>query len=77
MLSGEATNTNFIVWLDPIRLEPTIYHTRGEPANYYTTDVVGSEYNCGTLGIYGNNKTYVIYNKILLIVIISNDFTIK
>ena len=37
MLSGEATNTNFIVFgLTRSRLEPTIYRSRGEPANYYT-----------------------------------------
>jgi hypothetical protein len=41
MLSGEATNTNFIVFiLTRSRLEPTIYHTRGQHANHYTTDVV-------------------------------------
>ncbi len=40
-LSGEATNTNFIVigltWLG---LEPTIYRTQGEHANHYATDAV-------------------------------------
>ena len=41
MLSGEATNTNFTVFgLTRPGLEPTIYHTRGEHANHYTTDVV-------------------------------------
>ena len=39
MLSGEATNTNFIVFsLTHFFLEPTIYRTRGEQANHYTTD---------------------------------------
>jgi hypothetical protein len=38
MLSGEATNTNFIVFgLTRSGLEPTIYCTRGEHANHYTT----------------------------------------
>ena len=38
VLSGEATNTNFIVF-DLIRsgLEPTIYPTWGEHTNHYTT----------------------------------------
>jgi len=41
MLSGEATNTNLIVFgLTRTGLEPTIYCTRGEHSNYYATDVV-------------------------------------
>jgi hypothetical protein len=41
VLSGEATNTNFIVFgLTRPGLEPIIYHTRGEHANYYTNDAV-------------------------------------
>ena len=41
MLSGEATNTNFIVFgLTRSVLEPTIYHTRDEHDNHYTTDEV-------------------------------------
>ena len=41
MLSGEATNTKFIVFsLTRPGLEPTIYRTRGEHANYYATDAV-------------------------------------
>jgi hypothetical protein len=41
MLSGEATNTNFIVFgLTRPELEPTIYHTQGEHANHYATDPV-------------------------------------
>ena len=41
MLSREATNTNFIVFgLIQPGLEPTIYHTRGEHADHYTTDAV-------------------------------------
>jgi hypothetical protein len=39
VLSGEATNTNFIVFgLTRQGIEPTIYRTRGEHANHYTTD---------------------------------------
>ena len=39
MLSGEATNTNFIVFgLTRTGLEATIYRTRGEHANNCTTD---------------------------------------
>jgi len=41
VLSGETTNTNFIVFgLIRSGLEPTIYCTRGELSNYYTTDAV-------------------------------------
>ena len=37
VLSGEAANTNFIVFgLTQPGLEPTIYHTRGMHANRYT-----------------------------------------
>ena len=41
VLSGEATNTNFIVnGLTRLGLEPTIYRTRNKHANHYTNDVV-------------------------------------
>ena len=41
MLSGETTNANFIVFgLTRSVLGPTIYRTRGEHANHYTTDEV-------------------------------------
>ena len=41
MLSGEATNTNLIVFgLTRLGLEATIYHTPGEHANHYATDTV-------------------------------------
>ena len=43
MLSREATNTNLIVFgLTRQGLEPTIYCTRGEHGNHYTTDAVSS-----------------------------------
>jgi hypothetical protein len=43
VLSGEATNTDFIVFgLIRLGLKPTIYHTQGEHANHYTTDAVYS-----------------------------------
>jgi hypothetical protein len=43
VLSGEATNTNFIVFgLTRSRLELTIYHTRGEHASHYTTDALST-----------------------------------
>jgi hypothetical protein len=39
--SGEATNTILLVsGLTRRGFEPTIYHTRGEHATHYTTDVV-------------------------------------
>jgi len=41
VLSGEATNTDLIVFsLTPSWLKPTIYHTRDEHTNHYTTDAV-------------------------------------
>jgi hypothetical protein len=42
MLSGEATNTNFIVFglTRRWRLERTIYCARGKHANHYTTNAV-------------------------------------
>ena len=41
MFNGGATNTNVNVFdLTLSRLDPTIYHTLGEHANYYTTNVV-------------------------------------
>jgi hypothetical protein len=41
MLSGEAANDNFIViGSTRLGLKPTIYHTRDEHANHYTTDAV-------------------------------------
>jgi hypothetical protein len=41
VLSVEATNTNFVVFgLTRLGLEPTIFRTRGEYANDYTTDAV-------------------------------------
>jgi hypothetical protein len=45
VLSGEATNTNFIVFdLTRPGLEPTIYHTRGEHVNHYATDIPALRY---------------------------------
>jgi hypothetical protein len=41
VLSGEATNTNFLVFgLTRSGLKLTIYCTRGEHANHYVTDAV-------------------------------------
>ena len=41
MLSGKTINTNFIVFgLTRPELEPTIYRTRGQHANYYTGNAV-------------------------------------
>jgi hypothetical protein len=46
VLSGEATNTNFIVFgLTPLVLEPTIYHTRGEHTLTITPPMHGLLYN--------------------------------
>jgi hypothetical protein len=41
LLSGEATNTNFIVFgLTRPGLETTTYRNRGKHANYYSTNAV-------------------------------------
>jgi hypothetical protein len=41
MLSGEATNTNFIVFgMTQLGPKPTNYRTHDEHANHYTTDAV-------------------------------------
>jgi hypothetical protein len=41
VFSGEATNTNFIVFgLTRPGIEPTIYRIGGEHANHYATDAV-------------------------------------
>ena len=41
VLSGEATNTSFIVFgVTGSGVEPTIYRSRGEHADHYTTDAV-------------------------------------
>ena len=50
MLSGEATNTNCIVFgLTRTGLEPTIYHRRVEHANLYTTDAVNCLLDSGAV----------------------------
>jgi len=44
VLSGAATNTNFVVFgLTRPELESTTYRTRGEHANHYTTDPVNMD----------------------------------
>ena len=53
MLSGEATNTNFIVFgLTQPGLEATIYCTRGEHANHYSTDVAKRVFEGLGLGLW-------------------------
>jgi len=45
VLSGEAAHTKFIIFgLTQPGLEPTIYRTRGDHTNYYTTNVVCVQY---------------------------------
>jgi len=49
VLSGEATNTNLIVFaLTRSELEPTIYRTRCEHANHNTTDAINFLRNSAT-----------------------------
>jgi hypothetical protein len=44
VLSGEATNANFIVFCHTRqKLEPTFYRTRSEQSIHYTTNVVGKQ----------------------------------
>jgi hypothetical protein len=60
MLSGDATNTNLTVFgFTRSELDPTIFRTRGQHANYYATDEVtldigndcyGSTYNPSRCG---------------------------
>ena len=46
MLSGETTNTNFIVFgVTRPGLEPTTYCTWGEHGNQYVIEVVGMDVN--------------------------------
>ena len=41
MLSGEATDTDFIVFgLIKPELQPTTYNTRGEHDNHFTTETI-------------------------------------
>jgi hypothetical protein len=35
-----SLNSSYIIWFDTIGLETTVYPTRGDHANHYTTDVV-------------------------------------
>ena len=68
MLSGEATNTNFIVFgLTRPGIDPTIYRNRGEHANNHTNDT----FLTIMTALYNNNVLYhtgwiltdlVIYN---------------
>ena len=70
MLWAEATNTNFIAWLTRPELKPTIYHTRDEHANHYTTDVVLVEIGFCIDGVY----IYIIIISFLILVSSSISF---
>ena len=70
VLSGEATNTNFIViGLTRSGLEPMIYHTRGEHANHYYETLIENAflYSMLSLGafvlllIYLHPKTFSLF----------------
>ena len=75
MLSGEATNTNFIVFgLTHSGLEPTNNRTRVEHANHCTTDAIHLKKSCNN----SNISIYMTYlqKKIMLKmskVILSDD----
>ena len=70
MLSGETTNTNFIVFdLTPSGLEPTIYHIRGEHANHYAIDAVRATFNKSLLeGIVSSDVWRQMYHMFLKMV---------
>ena len=56
MLSGEATNTNVIVFgLTRPGFESKIYRTRGENANHYATIAVYRTLELGWKAEYGNS----------------------
>ena len=56
LISGEATNTNLIVFgLTRSGLKPTIYRTRGKHANHYSTDAVNL-----VSGAYGSDSVHVL-----------------
>jgi hypothetical protein len=65
VLSGEATNTNFIVFgFTQSGLKPTIYRTRDEHANHYTTDAVQDVVICMFYVIVDKKKKVNTYIKI-------------
>jgi hypothetical protein len=70
LFSGEATNTNFIVFgLTYLVLEPIVYHTHGEHFNHHTTNSVA----CLTSkwkSYHHNNKNNIKTTFILLIIIL-------
>jgi hypothetical protein len=54
MLSGEVANTNFIIFsLMRSGIEPTIYCTRGQHSNHYTSDAV--------ICVYEDNERYFYF----------------
>jgi hypothetical protein len=79
MLSGEATNTNFIVFgLTQPGLEPTIYRIWGESTNHYTPDAFNIVV-CGHKSkILLNHSTiqtlkvYISYFKVQVMIIIED-----
>ena len=71
MLNEEATNTNFILFgLTQAWLEPAIYHTPGEHANYYTNDAVVNNMNNAfkslTVKLYNYIFLYNLFSKSIL-----------
>jgi hypothetical protein len=64
MISGEAANTNFIVYgLTRWALKLMIYRIRGNPANRYTTNTVTSAL-CNTTF---NNISVISWQSVLLV----------
>jgi hypothetical protein len=70
MLSGEATNTNLIIFgFTRLELEPTIYSTRDVHANYYnTTDAVWDYWIISQIAVnlYKNKTSTNCSNKMTL-----------
>ena len=71
VLSGETTNTNFIVFgLIQSGLDPKIYRPRGEQANHYTIDVVESVLKVSTYIITCRTARHIRITEVLVIMLV-------
>ena len=70
VVSGEATNTNFIIFgLIRSGLEPTIYRTGGEHANHYTTDAVQILENSDSLKDFLKIEYWLLHKAVTQIIV--------
>jgi hypothetical protein len=75
MISGDATNTNFIVFgLTRLGVKPKIYRTRGKHANHYTTDLI---YETNKIKAHINDPTITLFmfNLSFILVMIVNGLS--